>query len=73
MFCSFATNPRILRFFCKGRVVEYDKPEFGRLLEKMGKKEVQGARAVIVLDVWKASSSTERIMPTRLSSKAGSD
>ena len=54
MFCSFATSPRILRFFCKGRVVECDKPEYGSLLKKMGKKEVIGARAVIVLDVWKA-------------------
>ena len=53
MFCSFATSPRILRFFCRGRVVEYDKPEYGRLLQRIEKKEVVGARAVIVLDVWK--------------------
>ncbi len=53
MFCSFETAPRILRFFCTGNVVEWDRPEFPRLLEKMGKKGLLGARAVIVLDVFK--------------------
>ena len=51
MFCSFGTTPRILRFFCTGRVVEWDSPEFDVLLEKMGKARIQGARGVIVLDV----------------------
>src|SRR3954452_12005867 len=38
MFCSFGESPRIMRFFCKGRVVEWDRPEFESLLSKMGKK-----------------------------------
>lgn len=42
-----------MRFFCTGRVVEWDQPEFEPLLKKMGKKRLEGARAVILLDVWK--------------------
>ena len=53
MFCSFDKSPRIMRWFCKGRVVEWDQPEYETMLKKMGKAEVVGARAVIVLDVWK--------------------
>jgi hypothetical protein len=53
MFCSFGAAPRIMRFFCTGRVVEWDQPEFEVLLEKMGNKRIEGARAVIYLNVWK--------------------
>lgn len=53
MFCSFETAPRIMRFFCRGRVVEYDDEEFGALVGEMGKGEVVGARAVVLLDVFK--------------------
>ena len=53
MFCSFGMSPRIMRFFCTGRVVEWDEPEFEPLLKKMGKRRVEGARAVILLDIFK--------------------
>ena len=53
MFCSFGASPRIMRFFCHGRVVEWDQPEFKPLLKRMGKENVPGARAIILLDVWK--------------------
>jgi hypothetical protein len=53
MFCSFDVTPRILRFFCKGRVVEWDAPEFDGLFDKMGKKRMDTARAVILLDIFK--------------------
>lgn len=52
MFCSFETSPRILRFFCTGRVVEWDQPEFNTWIQKMGNHKVIGARAVILLDVF---------------------
>lgn len=42
-----------MRFFCWGRVVEWDEGEFGRVVGRMGKEAVKGARAVVVLDVWK--------------------
>ncbi|KAI1633048.1 pyridoxamine phosphate oxidase family protein [Biscogniauxia mediterranea] len=54
MFCSFAGPPRILRLFCTGRVVECDDvPRFERVVGEMGKGNVVGTRAVIVLDIWK--------------------
>lgn len=57
MFCSFGDSPRILRLFCLGRVIEWDTPSFDDLLAKMGKQKVDGARAVILLDVWKVQTS----------------
>ena len=42
-----------MRFFCTGHVVEWNTPDFAPLLAKMGKSNVDGARAVILLDVWK--------------------
>jgi len=61
MFCSFETSPRIMRFFCTGRVVEWDQAEFeglmGRVLGGDRAKRVEGARAVIVLDVFKVQTS----------------
>ena len=53
MFCSFARIPRILWFFFMGTVVEWDEPKFEGLLKKMGKERIAGARAVILLDVFK--------------------
>ncbi|KAI4717044.1 pyridoxamine phosphate oxidase family protein [Aureobasidium sp. EXF-10727] len=38
MFCSFEKVPRILRLFCKGRVVEFCDEEFGVLTRQMGKE-----------------------------------
>lgn len=63
MFCSFDKGPRIMRWYCKGRVVEWDQPEFEVLLKKMGKEPVMSARAVIVFHVWKASSSCGYAVP----------
>jgi Pyridoxamine 5'-phosphate oxidase len=63
MFCSFGPNPRILRLFCSGRVVEWDQPEFERLLKTMAKAPVEGARAVIVLDVWKVGRRGAHVRP----------
>ncbi|KFX94457.1 hypothetical protein V490_04357 [Pseudogymnoascus sp. VKM F-3557] len=57
MFCSFDAAPRILRFFCTGRVIEWDDKDFDSWLEKMGNKKILGARAVIVLDVFKVQTS----------------
>lgn len=57
MFCSFAKSPRIMRFFCMGKVVEWDDPRFEGLLKRMGKERIEGARAVILLDVFKVQTS----------------
>ncbi|KAI9832280.1 MAG: hypothetical protein M1819_004458 [Sarea resinae] len=86
MFCSFGPSPRILRFFCRGSVVEADvvgvrgsgddgyersaddeehrrvpNPAFDRLLRRMGhvrgREDVEGARAVVVLEVLRVQTS----------------
>ena len=56
MFCSFGVSPRIMRFFCTGHVVEWDQPSFATILLKMAKKRLEGARAIILLDVWKVGT-----------------
>ena len=43
-----------MRWFCRGRVVEREHEEFEMWLGRMG-KELEGARAVILLEVWKVS------------------
>lgn len=55
MFCSFEASPRIMRFFCTGHVVEWNEPGYEGWLKRMATKEVPGARAVILLDVFKVS------------------
>lgn len=42
-----------MRLFCKGRVVEFWDEEFGILTRQMGMEVPVGARAVIVLDIFK--------------------
>ncbi|KAL9088463.1 MAG: hypothetical protein Q9165_006187 [Trypethelium subeluteriae] len=57
MFCGFGKSPRIMRWFCHGRVVESGtaREEFEMWMQRMG-KELAGARAVILLDVWKVQT-----------------
>ncbi|KAI9673068.1 MAG: hypothetical protein M1829_004382 [Trizodia sp. TS-e1964] len=59
LFCSFDAAPRILRFFCRARVIEWaDSAAFAAALARMGKSGlVEGARAVIMLDVFKVQTS----------------
>lgn len=57
MFCSFEASPRIMRFFCTGRVVEWDELEFERLMGRMVKQRIDGARAILLLHVFKVSCS----------------
>jgi len=63
MFCSFGKSPRIMRLFCTGRVIEYADTGYADVLARMGKKDFAGARAVILLDIWKVCHS--RPSPSR--------
>ena len=58
MFCSFDASPGIVRFFCSGSVIEWNEPRFTPYLERMGGKQVEGARAIIRLNVFKVLSLT---------------
>jgi hypothetical protein len=53
MLTSFEKTPRILRLFCKGRVVEFWEDGFLETTREMGMEVPVGARAVIVLDIFK--------------------
>ncbi|KAK8156343.1 pyridoxamine phosphate oxidase family protein [Phyllosticta citrichinensis] len=61
MACSFGTVPRIMRLFCKGRVIERggaSADDFEAWLTRTGIKHgVDACRAVIVLDVFKVQTS----------------
>ncbi|KAL3469629.1 hypothetical protein BJX99DRAFT_268073 [Aspergillus californicus] len=57
LFCSFDAAPRILRFFCTGSVIEYSEPKFQTYLDRLGGRNMLGARAIIQLDVFKVQTS----------------
>ncbi|PWW71940.1 hypothetical protein C7212DRAFT_360280 [Tuber magnatum] len=67
MFTSFSTSPRILRLFCTGRVVEAGDAEFDEIARLFGprgeegggedREGLKGARAVVVLDIFKVQTS----------------
>jgi hypothetical protein len=61
MFMSFGPTPRILRFFCRSRVVEWDQPGFEDLLRTVsgGKspRDFDGVRAVIDCHIWEVQTS----------------
>jgi hypothetical protein len=58
MFTSFEQAPRILRLFCKGKVVEFWEDGFLETTREMGMEVPVGARAVIVLDIFKVCFSS---------------
>ncbi|KAK6362225.1 hypothetical protein TWF730_005921 [Orbilia blumenaviensis] len=75
MFCSFDQSPRILRFFCRGRVVEHGTAEYNLLIPSLGtgeKSNGQGiptARAIIYCDVFKVQTSCGYGVPLFLEGK----
>ncbi|KXJ96378.1 hypothetical protein Micbo1qcDRAFT_199200 [Microdochium bolleyi] len=64
MFCSFGSQPRIMRLFCRGRVIEWDSLEFQPFLsDTMKLEKVDAARAIIVLDIIKVQTSCGYAVP----------
>lgn len=60
MFMSFGPSPRILRFFCTSKIVEWDEPAFPDLVRQIAKGKrsaFDGARAVIVCDIFEVQTS----------------
>jgi hypothetical protein len=57
MFCSFGPNPRIMRLFCTGRVVEWADPAFAYWLRCMGQPRPEGLRAILILDIFEVQTS----------------
>jgi hypothetical protein len=62
MFCSFDKCPRIMRWFCKGRVIEWNDPEFDVVLDRMKKNRIDGARAILYFEVFKGRQATPVIL-----------
>ncbi|KAF2189559.1 hypothetical protein K469DRAFT_700777 [Zopfia rhizophila CBS 207.26] len=74
MFCSFGVSPKIMRLFCRGRVVEKSDKGFEELRARMGSDiELTGARAIILLDVWKVQTSCGFGVPLVGQSENGTD
>ncbi|RDA88514.1 hypothetical protein CP532_6690 [Ophiocordyceps camponoti-leonardi (nom. inval.)] len=66
LFISFGSLPRILRVFCRARVVEWDQPAFSDLVRTIAKGQrdaFDGARAVIVCDIWQVQTSCGFAVP----------
>ncbi|TEA13797.1 Pyridoxamine 5'-phosphate oxidase family protein ustO [Colletotrichum sidae] len=62
MFMSFGPAPRILRIFCRSRVVEWNDPAFDSWMKRIvppgsSRESYDGARAVVVGDVWEVQTS----------------
>lgn len=60
LFISFGDTPRILRLFCRSSVIEWDQPAFEGWVRRVagGKRDAfDGARAVIVCDIWQVQTS----------------
>ncbi|KAF9877605.1 pyridoxamine phosphate oxidase family protein [Colletotrichum karsti] len=63
MFMSFGPAPRILRLFCRSRIVEWDDPEFESWMKRIvpkgaaGRDTYDGARAVVLGEVWEVQTS----------------
>lgn len=64
MFCSFEKVPRILRLFCRGKVTEFWEDGFREVTRSMGVEVPVGARAVIMLEIFKVCSSHLPIFPS---------
>ncbi|KAI5458052.1 hypothetical protein BGZ63DRAFT_363760 [Mariannaea sp. PMI_226] len=60
MFMSFGNAPRIVRFFCRSTIIEHDDPAFPDWVSRIsrGKRSAfDGARAVVVADVFQVQTS----------------
>jgi hypothetical protein len=55
MFCSFDRSPNVVRLHGHGRVVSLYEPEFARWRDRF--TQTVGARAVVVVDVYRISDS----------------
>lgn len=60
MFMSFGPAPRIVRFFCQSKIIEWDEPAFPDLVRQIAKGKragFDGARAVVVANVFEVQTS----------------
>jgi len=63
MFCSFADEPKVLRLFCKGALVEKYNPLFGELMMNFSDISPAIVRQLFRLDVYAVESSCGLSVP----------
>lgn len=74
MFCSFGASPKIMRLFCFGSIIEKDNKGFEALRAKMGNDvKLTGARAIVLLNVWKVQTSCGFGVPLVGQSNSGTE
>ncbi|KAI0427783.1 pyridoxamine phosphate oxidase family protein [Xylaria sp. FL1042] len=57
LFNAFEGPPRILRLWGKGKVLEYDSPEFNEIVARENITTLPGTRSVIVVDIHQVGTS----------------
>ncbi|KAJ2989647.1 hypothetical protein NUW58_g3363 [Xylaria curta] len=57
LFNAFEGPPRILRLWGKGRVLEYDSPEFNEIVSRENITTMPGTRSIIVVDIHQVGTS----------------
>ncbi|PHH66416.1 hypothetical protein CDD81_7471 [Ophiocordyceps australis] len=67
MFLSFGPSPRIMRFYCRARIVEWDHGAFADLVtlvaQRGGRQVFDAARAVVDCHVFKVTTSCGYAVP----------
>lgn len=61
MFCAFTGNPKILRLYCRGRIVTRVSPEWTHLISRF--PETAGTRQIVVGDVTAVQTSCGFAVP----------
>jgi hypothetical protein len=63
MFCSFGDEPKVLRLFCKGRLLEKENPLFGELMKNFSDTNPAIVRQLFKLDIYAVESSCGLSVP----------
>ncbi len=63
MFCSFEDEPRVLRLFCKGELVEKDDPLFAQLMNSFADVDPAIVRQLFRLGVYAVETSCGLSVP----------
>ncbi|HET6420630.1 MAG TPA: hypothetical protein VFG19_10765 [Geobacteraceae bacterium] len=63
MFCSFEEEPKVLRIFCKGDLVEKDSPRFVELVKNFPSVDPAIVRQLFRLDIYAVETSCGLSVP----------
>ncbi len=63
MFCSFEEEPKVLRLFCKGSIVEKDSQQFTALMKSFSDVNPAVVRQIFSLDIYAVEASCGLSVP----------